>query len=179
MQSALPCTQSVDLVPGNYMLRLGVIDQLSKRIGALTAWVTVPAQAEAVVQAPAASPAQPSETRNNLPIRYKTFNSPAPMTSPPIQTCVVAVPFWTGSASLSDAASLHTHKVLQRGFRRGNGCLQARDLFLHFQHRSCICLSLMGFKRFCFTSGSACFAVFVMVCRHRRVCRGGIAGRHE
>jgi len=41
MQSALPCTQSVDLVPGNYMLRLGVIDQLSKRIGALTAWVTV------------------------------------------------------------------------------------------------------------------------------------------
>jgi VWFA-related protein len=46
MQSALPCSQSLDLVPGNYMLRLGIIDQLSKRIGALTAWVTVPDQAE-------------------------------------------------------------------------------------------------------------------------------------
>jgi VWFA-related protein len=51
MQSALPCSQSLDLVPGNYMLRLGVIDQLSKRIGALTAWVTVPDQGEAAVQA--------------------------------------------------------------------------------------------------------------------------------
>jgi hypothetical protein len=42
MQSALPCKQTLDLEPGNYMLRLGVIDQESRRIGALTAWVTVP-----------------------------------------------------------------------------------------------------------------------------------------
>jgi hypothetical protein len=52
MKSAVPCNQSLDLVPGNYMLRLGVIDQFSKRIGALTAWVTVPGQTEAAAQAP-------------------------------------------------------------------------------------------------------------------------------
>jgi VWFA-related protein len=51
MQAALPCDQSLDLVAGNYMLRLGVIDQTSKHIGALTAWVTVPNAAEATVQA--------------------------------------------------------------------------------------------------------------------------------
>jgi hypothetical protein len=44
MQSAMPCNQSLELQPGNYMLRLGVIDQVTKRIGALTAWVTVPGQ---------------------------------------------------------------------------------------------------------------------------------------
>jgi VWFA-related protein len=42
MASALPCKQSLELDPGNYMLRLGVIDQTTQRIGALTAWVTVP-----------------------------------------------------------------------------------------------------------------------------------------
>lgn len=46
LQSALPCSQSLQLEPGNYMLRLGVIDQSSKRIGALTAWVTVPEAVE-------------------------------------------------------------------------------------------------------------------------------------
>jgi hypothetical protein len=62
MQSALPCTQSVDLVAGNYMLRLGVIDQLSKRIGALTAWVTVPEQAENSSQ-PAPNQTAPPEKK--------------------------------------------------------------------------------------------------------------------
>ena len=51
MQSAMPCKQSLDLAPGNYMLRLGAIDQRSKRIGALTAWVTVPEKTEATIQA--------------------------------------------------------------------------------------------------------------------------------
>jgi VWFA-related protein len=51
MQSAMPCKQSLDLAPGNYMLRLGAIDQRSKRIGALTAWVTVPEETEATIQA--------------------------------------------------------------------------------------------------------------------------------
>src|SRR5260221_2666852 len=50
MQSALPCNQSIDLEPGNYMLRLGVIDQATKHIGALTAWVTVPDAAEIAAQ---------------------------------------------------------------------------------------------------------------------------------
>jgi VWFA-related protein len=44
MQSALPCNQTLTLSPGNYMLRLGVIDQYTKKIGALTAWVNVPEQ---------------------------------------------------------------------------------------------------------------------------------------
>jgi len=57
MQSALPCNQFLDLTPGNYMLRLGVIDQFSKRIGALTAWVTVPDQAGAA--SAGAAPSQP------------------------------------------------------------------------------------------------------------------------
>jgi VWFA-related protein len=67
MQSALPCNQSVDLAPGNYMLRLGVIDHKSNRIGALTGWVTVPDQAQAAVQAPAANPTQPSESKKESP----------------------------------------------------------------------------------------------------------------
>jgi VWFA-related protein len=68
MQAALPCNQSVDLVPGNYMLRLGVIDQLSKRIGALTAWVTVPEQTETAVQAGAAlNPTEPQEKKKEPP----------------------------------------------------------------------------------------------------------------
>lgn len=50
MQSAMPCKQSLELAPGNYMLRLGAIDQRSKRIGALTAWVTVPEKIEATIQ---------------------------------------------------------------------------------------------------------------------------------
>ena len=54
MQSALPCNQFLDLEPGNYMLRLGVIDQETKRIGALTAWVTVSSP-----EGPAAAPAKP------------------------------------------------------------------------------------------------------------------------
>jgi len=66
MQSALPCSQSLDLVPGNYMLRLGVIDQLSKHIGALTAWVTVPEQTEAAVQAPA-NQTEPAENKKDPP----------------------------------------------------------------------------------------------------------------
>jgi len=50
MQAAVPCNQSLDLGPGNYMLRLGVIDHLSRHIGALTAWVTVPDAIEAPAQ---------------------------------------------------------------------------------------------------------------------------------
>jgi VWFA-related protein len=42
MHAAFPCKQSLDLQAGNYMLRLGVIDQATRKIGALTAWVTVP-----------------------------------------------------------------------------------------------------------------------------------------
>jgi VWFA-related protein len=61
MKSAVPCSQSLDLTPGNYMLRLGVIDQASKRIGALTAWVTVPDQAENTAQASAPSQTAPAE----------------------------------------------------------------------------------------------------------------------
>jgi VWFA-related protein len=56
MQSALPCRQSLDLVPGNYMLRLGVIDHSTKKIGALTAWVTVPEAASATAQPSNAAP---------------------------------------------------------------------------------------------------------------------------
>ena len=67
MQSALPCNQSVDLVPGNYMLRLGVIDHKSNRIGALTGWVTVPEQTQAVIQPPAANSPQPSEDKKESP----------------------------------------------------------------------------------------------------------------
>jgi VWFA-related protein len=44
MQGNLPCRQTLDLQPGNYMLRLGVIDQVTRQIGALTAWVTVPGE---------------------------------------------------------------------------------------------------------------------------------------
>jgi len=44
MQAALPCKQTMELPAGNYMLRLGVIDQTTKHIGALTAWLTVPDQ---------------------------------------------------------------------------------------------------------------------------------------
>jgi VWFA-related protein len=67
MQSALPCNQSVDLVPGNYMLRLGVIDHKSNRIGALTGWVTVPEQTEAAVQTPATNQTQPSGNKKESP----------------------------------------------------------------------------------------------------------------
>ena len=67
MQSTLPCTQSIDLVLGNYMLRLGVIDQLSKRIGALTAWVTVPDQPQAAVQAPAPNQSGATEEKKEPP----------------------------------------------------------------------------------------------------------------
>ncbi|HEV2961565.1 MAG TPA: VWA domain-containing protein [Candidatus Angelobacter sp.] len=42
INAALPCNQSLALAPGNYLLRLGVIDQVTHHIGALTAWVTVP-----------------------------------------------------------------------------------------------------------------------------------------
>ena len=66
MQSALPCRQSLDLAPGNYMLRLGAIDQRSRRIGALTAWVTVPDTTEAALQSATganATPAPPAEIK--------------------------------------------------------------------------------------------------------------------
>ena len=46
MHAAFPCKQSLDLEAGNYMLRLGVIDQTTRKIGALTAWVTVPGAPE-------------------------------------------------------------------------------------------------------------------------------------
>jgi VWFA-related protein len=64
MKSALPCSQSLDLMPGNYMLRLGVIDHISKRIGALTAWVVVPDQAESSGQTPTPNvPEQPEKKK--------------------------------------------------------------------------------------------------------------------
>jgi hypothetical protein len=55
MQAAFPCRQSLELAAGNYMLRLGVIDQQTKKIGALTAWVTVPGATEANPAQPAAA----------------------------------------------------------------------------------------------------------------------------
>jgi VWFA-related protein len=61
MKSALPCSQSLDLTPGNYMLRLGIIDQASKRIGALTAWVTVPDPAVNSAQVSAPNQLAPPE----------------------------------------------------------------------------------------------------------------------
>jgi hypothetical protein len=60
MQTAVPCKQTLDLDPGNYMLRLGVIDHASKKIGALTAWVTVPD-----LSAQAAPAALPTNTNQN------------------------------------------------------------------------------------------------------------------
>jgi VWFA-related protein len=70
MQSALPCNQFLDLAPGNYMLRLGAIDQFSKRIGALTAWVTVPDRAEA------AAPAPPAPNQSARPEAKKEADKP-------------------------------------------------------------------------------------------------------
>src|SRR5260221_740267 len=70
MQSALPCNQFLDLAPGNYMLRLGAIDQFSKRIGALTAWVTVPKRAEA------AAPAAPVPNQTMQPEAKKETDKP-------------------------------------------------------------------------------------------------------
>ena len=59
INSALPCNQSLALDPGNYLLRLGVIDQVTHHIGALTAWVTVPDLPQAVRQEGAGSAATP------------------------------------------------------------------------------------------------------------------------
>jgi VWFA-related protein len=70
MQAALPCNQFLDLAPGNYMLRLGAIDHFSKRIGALTAWVTVPDRAEA------AAPAAPAPNQTTQPGAKKEADKP-------------------------------------------------------------------------------------------------------
>lgn len=56
MQSAFPCRQSLALAPGNYELTLGVIDQLTRKMGTLTAWVTVPGADEARAAQPASVP---------------------------------------------------------------------------------------------------------------------------
>jgi hypothetical protein len=56
MQSAFPCRQSLTLEPGNYELTLGVIDQLTRKMGTLTAWVTVPGADEAKAAQPAVVP---------------------------------------------------------------------------------------------------------------------------
>lgn len=56
MQSAFPCRQSLTLEPGNYELTLGVIDQLTRKMGTLTAWVTVPGGDEAKTAQPAGVP---------------------------------------------------------------------------------------------------------------------------
>lgn len=56
MQSAFPCRQSLTLEPGNYELTLGVIDQLTRKMGTLTAWVTVPGADEAKAAQPAGVP---------------------------------------------------------------------------------------------------------------------------
>ena len=56
MQSAFPCRQSLALAPGNYELTLGVIDQLTRKMGTLTAWVTVPGADEAKAAQPAGVP---------------------------------------------------------------------------------------------------------------------------
>jgi len=47
MQGRAALRQTMELPAGNYMLRLGVIDQTTKHIGALTAWLTVPEQTPA------------------------------------------------------------------------------------------------------------------------------------
>jgi VWFA-related protein len=42
MRSNFPCTCTIDLKPGKYQLRLGVVDKISKQMGTTTASVTVP-----------------------------------------------------------------------------------------------------------------------------------------
>lgn len=42
MRSNFPCTCAIDLKPGKYQLRLGVVDKISKQMGTTTASVTVP-----------------------------------------------------------------------------------------------------------------------------------------
>ena len=59
MHAAFPCRQTLSLAAGNYMLRLGVIDQLSKHIGALTAWITIPGAGDASATMAPAPPHQP------------------------------------------------------------------------------------------------------------------------
>jgi len=59
MHAAFPCRQTLSLTPGNYMLRLGVIDQLSKHIGALTAWITIPGASDTAAKMAPAAPHQP------------------------------------------------------------------------------------------------------------------------
>ena len=42
MQSAFPCNRTIDLKPGHYTLRLGVLDQTTNLIGSTSTQVTVP-----------------------------------------------------------------------------------------------------------------------------------------
>ncbi|HEY6253509.1 MAG TPA: hypothetical protein VI685_26420, partial [Candidatus Angelobacter sp.] len=42
MRSNFPCTCTIELKPGKYQLRLGVVDKISKQMGTTTASVTVP-----------------------------------------------------------------------------------------------------------------------------------------
>ncbi|HEY6348439.1 MAG TPA: VWA domain-containing protein [Candidatus Angelobacter sp.] len=42
MRSSFPCTCTIDLKPGKYQLRLGVVDKISTQMGTATASVTVP-----------------------------------------------------------------------------------------------------------------------------------------
>jgi hypothetical protein len=42
MQSAFPCNRTLDLKPGHYTLRLGVIDKTTNLIGTSGTQVTVP-----------------------------------------------------------------------------------------------------------------------------------------
>jgi hypothetical protein len=42
MQASFPCQCALDLKPGHYTLRLGVVDKTSTMIGTATATVTVP-----------------------------------------------------------------------------------------------------------------------------------------
>jgi hypothetical protein len=53
MKAAVPCKQSLALEPGNYELTLGVIDQLTRKMRTLTAWITVPGANEAKAAQPA------------------------------------------------------------------------------------------------------------------------------
>ncbi len=42
MNSSLPCAQELDLKPGKYTLRLGVVDQTTRLIGTTSTQLTVP-----------------------------------------------------------------------------------------------------------------------------------------
>lgn len=56
MQSIVPCQRTIDLAPGNYLLRLGVMDESTTLIGTTTAKITVNSPATTAQKTPEAKP---------------------------------------------------------------------------------------------------------------------------